>query len=357
MSLTSYERVMTALNHNRPDRPPLNYYGTRETTEKLLRHLHLETHEELLCYLGADMRYVAPRYVGPDQFSGICGYETGGTDMWGVGWKSIRNAFGAYNEVVYHPLGRMTTLKQLQEYPWPSPDWLSIAHIKETIEAINQVERKAVVLATGMFFEIAWFLRGFEQLLMDLVEQPDIAEFILMKTTGLLKEIMTRAVEASDGQIDIVWSASDVGVQDGMMFSPSLWRKHVKPWHRQLIEPFKKMGLKTRYHTDGGVTPIIEDLIEMGLDLLDPIQPKAKGMEAENLKACFGGRISFYGGVDTQELLPFGSPQQIESEVLRLIQILGANGGYVVAASNAVQADVPIDNILTLYRTAREYRY
>ena len=117
------------------------------------------------------------------------------------------------------------------------------------------------------------------------------------------------------------------------------------------------MGLKTRYHSDGSLVPIIEDLIEMGLDLLDPIQPKASGMEAENLYKLFGGRISFYGGVDTQELLPMGKPEDIKRDVLRLIDVLGKNGGYIVAASNAVQPDVPINNILTLYRTAREYRY
>ena len=141
------------------------------------------------------------------------------------------------------------------------------------------------------------------------------------------------------------------------MFSPELWRERIRPFHKELIEPFKRMGLKTRYHMDGSIIPIIEDLIEMGLDLLDPIQPNTKGMDAENLRALFGKRISFYGGVDTQRLLPYGSAREVEDEVLRLISILGSNGGYVIAASNAVQPDVPIENILTLYRTAREYRY
>ena len=142
-----------------------------------------------------------------------------------------------------------------------------------------------------------------------------------------------------------------------MMFSPELWREQIKPWHKQLIEPFKQMGFKTRYHTDGAVVPIIEDLIEMGLDLLDPIQPKAKDMQAENLKALFGNRLSFYGGLDTQELLPMGTAGEVEQEVLRLINVLGSSGGYVVAASNAVQPDVQLENVLALYRTAREYRY
>jgi uroporphyrinogen decarboxylase len=248
-------------------------------------------------------------------------------------------------------------LGELEQYAWPSPDWLCVSHLKEEIESLNRPERRAIVFPAGGYFEIAWFLRGLERLLMDMAAQRDTAEFILRKVTAFFKEVTTRALEASDGQIDIVWSSSDVGMQTGMICSPEMWREQLKPWHRELVEPFKQMGLRTRYHTDGSVVDIMEDLIEMGLDLLDPIQPKAAGMAAENLYARFGGRISFYGGVDTQELLPYGSAQQVEQEVLRLIQVLGANGGYVVAASNAVQPDVPVENILALYRTAREYRY
>ena len=356
-TMTSYERVMKTLSHRSPDRPPLNYFGTQETTQRLLCHLHLETLEDLLCYFGADMRYVSARYAGPPQYSGACGYAYGGKDMWGVVWKPVSNEFATYNEVVVHPLAQAKTLRELKEYAWPSPDWLSVSHLKEEIRSLNQTEPRAIVLPTGGFFETAWYLRGLEQFLMDMVERPDIADFILMKATRFFKEVTMRALEASDGQIDMVWSSSDVGMQTGMICSPEMWRQQLKPWHRELIEPFRKMGLKTRYHTDGSVVPIIEDLIEMGLDLLDPIQPKTAGMEAENLYARFGGRISFYGGVDTQELLPYGTAGQVEEEVLRLIQVLGANGGYMVAASNAVQPDVPVENILALYRTAREYRY
>ena len=146
-------------------------------------------------------------------------------------------------------------------------------------------------------------------------------------------------------------------MQTGMMISPEIWRRYIKPRHAELIVPFKKMGLKTRYHSDGSLIPIIEDLIELGLNLLDPIQPKASGMDAENLYRLFGGRISFYGGIDTQNLLPHGTPEDIEKEVLRYIRTLGAAGGYVVAASNAIQPDVPVENILALFRTARNYTY
>jgi len=355
--MTSHERVMTALSPQRPYRPPLNYYGTPETTQKLLSHLGLESAEDLLCYFGADMRYVAPRYVGPDAFSGASGFATGGVDMWGIGWKTASNASCTYYEPVDHPLAQAKTVKEIEEYRWPKIDWLSVAHVRNDVRRFNQAERKAIVLPTGSFFEIAWAMRGFEQFLMDMIQRPEIADAILDRVTMLCKEITTRALEEADGTIDIVWSAGDVGMQTGMIFSPELWRERIKPFHRELIEPFKKMGLTTRYHTDGAVVPIIDDLIGMGLDLLDPIQPDTPGMDPENLSRLFQGRISFYGGVNTQTLLPFGTPAEIEREVLKLINVLGQSGGYIVAASNAVQPDVPIENILTLYRTAREYRY
>jgi uroporphyrinogen decarboxylase len=355
--MTSRDRVMVALNNERPDRPPLNYFGTPETTEKLLSHLNLESGEDLLCYFGADMRYVGAEYVGPPAFSGAYGYGDGGVDMWGIGWRPVSNNWCTYYEPVHHPLAQAKTVKEIEEYSWPSVDWLSVSHLKDAVRRFNQVEPKAIVFSVGSFFEIAWCLRGFEQFLMDLIVRPAITDTLLHRVTMLCKEITMRALEEAEGEIDIVWSGGDVGMQTGMMFSPEVWRERIKPFQRELIEPFKRMGLKTRYHTDGSVIPIIEDLIEMGLDLLDPIQPNTKGMEAENLRALFGGRISFYGGIDTQRLLPYGSAREVEDEVLRLIRVLGSHGGYVAAASNAVQPDVPIENILALYRTAREYRY
>ena len=355
--MTSYERVMAALEHRKPDRVPLNYYGTVETDKKLMDHLQLETREELLRHLGADMRYVGPEYVGPDTFSGAHGYNSGSTDMWGMKWKAVGNEFTTYNELVDHPLAEAQTIQDVEEYPWPSADWLSVSHIKDSVRQANDDEQRAIVIATGDFLEIACGMRGIEQFLIDMVMQPELAQAILSRVVELCRTVALRAVEKADGGIDIVWSSSDVGMQTGMLFSPALWREHVMPLHNTLIEPFKKMGLKTRYHSDGGIAPIIPDLIEMGLDLLDPIQPNTPGMDPENLKALSGGRLAYYGGVDTQQLLPYGMPREVEQTVLHLIQVLGEQGGYIAAASNAVQADVPVENILTLYRTAREYRY
>ena len=355
--MTSRERVLAALEHRKPDRPPLNFFGTAEVWEKMKRHLQLETDEEVRRYIGSDMRYVGPRYVGPSQFTGFSGFHAGGTDVWGARWDTIQAGPARYNEVVYHPLARATTLQQIKDHPWPSPAWFDVSELAQEIRELNRDEEYAVVFSAGSFVEAAWTLRGLEQFFIDLLLAPEIPSFILGKVADLVSDVTMRAVEAADGDIDIIWSAGDIAGQDGMLFSPDIWRQHFKPRHRQLIEPYKQMGLKTRYHTDGSLIDIIEDFIEMGLDLLDPIQPHTPGMAPENLARLFGGRLAFYGGVDTQHLLPFGTPDQVEKEALRYIETLGSNGGYVLAASNAIQPDVPVENILALFRTGREYRY
>ena len=142
-----------------------------------------------------------------------------------------------------------------------------------------------------------------------------------------------------------------------MIISPELWKKHVKPRTSKLIEPFKELGYITCYHSDGNITDVLEDFIEMGLDIVNPIQPKAKNTNPENLKAQFGEKIVFSGGIDTQELLPFGTSERIKKEVIRTINILGSKGGYIVFSSNALQPDVTIENILSLYKTVQKYKY
>ena len=192
---------------------------------------------------------------------------------------------------------------------------------------------------------------------MDLIECPDIAESISRHAMKFYRERAMRAIEASDGQIDIIGSGGDIGTQRGMMLSPELWRKHIKPYSEQLIKPFKDMGLITFYHSCGSIAPVIEDFVEMGLDILDPIQLKAAGMGPVELKSQFGDKLTFHGGIDEQELLPRGTPSSVREEVKHLIQILGKDGGYVICPAHAIQPDTPIENILALYEAADGYRY
>jgi uroporphyrinogen decarboxylase len=351
-----YERIVKCVKHQRPDRPAIDYVATPEAHANLKRHLGIDDDEKLLQRLGVDIRHIGPRYVGPKELKGECGIGSGGKDFMGITWKPIVNKFGTYYEIDVSPLARMTTVREIEEYSWPKVDWFDFSHLKGEIARINKDHRYAIIYFVGGAFESPWYMRGLERFLTDLVECPDIAEAISSRITRFYKERAMRAIEASGGQIDIVISGGDIGTQRGMMLSPNLWRQHIKPYSTQLIRTFKDMGLITYYHSCGSLFPVIGDFIEMGLDILDPIQPKAADMEPEKLKKHFGKKLTFHGGVDEQELLPHGKPSDVRKEVERLVQILGSDGAYVVCPAHALQPDTPMENIMAIYDTAQNLR-
>ncbi|MCK5757555.1 MAG: methyltransferase, partial [Clostridiales bacterium] len=165
-----------------------------------------------------------------------------------------------------------------------------------------------------------------------------------------------RVLEAADGQIDVVGSGGDIGGQNNLMLSPEKWRKHIKPYSAKLITTFKEMGLKTFYHSDGAISPVINDFIEMGLDVLDPIQVGAAGMTPEELYPAFGDRLSFHGAIDEVELLPHASPQEVYDETQRVMSILGQNNGFIVSPTHQVQGDTSPENVLAIYKAVDEFK-
>ncbi len=352
-----YERIISAVHHKCPDRIPIDYIATPETHAMLKKHFGIDNDELLLTKLGVDIRRVSPRFIGPKDMTGAAGITAQGKDFLGIVWKPVNNQFGTYNEIAFHPLGQVTTIKEIENYPWPKIDWFDFSHFREEIARLNKEQRYAIMYFAGGAFETPWYMRGLERFLMDLVECPDIAEAICHHVVEFYRERTMRAIESSNGQIDIIGSGGDIGTQRGMMLSPELWREHIKPYSEQLIRMFKDMGLITYYHSCGSITPVIEDFINMGLDILEPIQPKATGMDLEELKQRFGNRLTFHGGIDEQELLPRGTSSMVREEVNRIIQIFNKDGGYIVCPAHAIQPDTPIENIIALYETANEHQF
>ena len=303
--------------------------------------------------LGCDIRYVSGRFAGPSDMMGAPGAEAQGKDYWGVVWTAMANEFGTYNEITHYPLAHASTVKEIEEYSWPSIDWFDYSHLSEEIDRINRDERYCTLFFVGGCFESPWYMRGMSRFLMDLVECPDIAEAICARVTGFYKQRALRAIEESKGKLDMVYSGGDIGTQRGMMLSPDLWRRHIKPYSTQLIKTFKDMGIMTMYHSCGSIVPVIDDFIEMGLDILDPIQPRAAGMDPVVLKERFGDRLTFHGGIDEQHLLPHGTAEEVRKEVVRLMEVLGGDGAYIVCPAHAFQPDTPPDNVMAIYDTAR----
>jgi uroporphyrinogen decarboxylase len=349
-----YERIVAAVQHRQPDRAPIDYIATPEFQALLKRHFGVEDDETIYRKVGADIRRVDGRFVGPSDMTGAAGVYAQGRDFLGIVWRPVKNEFGVYNEIAHHPLGRVTTVKEVEEYSWPSVDWFDFSHLKEHIGRLNREHRYAILYFAGGAFETPWYMRGMEQFLMDLMERPDIAEAIARKAAEFYQKRALRAMEESGGQIDIIGSGGDLGSQRGMMLSPHLWRKHIKPYSRGLIRPFKEMGVMTYYHSCGSIVPVIEDLIEIGMDILDPVQPNAEGMNPFELKKTFGTRLTLHGGIDEQELLPHGSPDEVYRQVKRIIEIVGRDGGYITCPAHAIQPDTPVENVLALYQAAQE---
>ena len=352
--MTSYERIIKAVRHAQPDRTPIDYTATPESHAMLKRYLGIDDDEMLLRRLGCDFRTVEARYVGPSDMTGAPGIRAEGKDYWGIIREPISNPFGTYYEISVHPLAEARTVRDIEQYDWPSLDWFDFSHLSEQIDRFNRDERYCIVFFAGGAFETPWYMRGLSRFLMDLVECPDIAEAICRHVTDFCKQRALRAIKQSEGKIDLIFSNGDIGTQRGMMLAPDLWRRHIKPYSAELIRTFKEMGLLTMYHSCGSIVPVIDDFIDMGLDILDPVQPNATGMDPASLKNRFGDRLTFHGGIDEQHLLPYGSADDIQRDVAATIDTLGRDGGYIICPAHAIQPDTPPENIVALYDTARE---
>ena len=200
-------------------------------------------------------------------------------------------------------------------------------------------------------FDFARFMRGTEEFFMDLAYEPRKAEVLLDKVNELAIEFFRRCMDKVKGLVDGVYLGDDFGTQQGMAISPEMWRKYIKPRYKKLISIIKSNDLKYCHHSCGGVFPVIPDMIEIGVDVLNPVQPLAKGMEPEILGEKFGKDIAFYGGIDEQRTLPGGTAEDVKNEVLQRMKTLGRYNGYIVAPSHAFQPDTPVENIIAVYET------
>lgn len=354
--MTSKERVQAASRREKCDRPPTSLRCTPESWATLREYLKVETNDDVMDVLDIDMRWVGLPFIGPKEKSAIPLFEEG-TDFWGCHTKKSVNNFNTYYDFDYHPLQNAQNVKDVEDHDWPSLDWWDYNALVPAIEKINRKEPRACILFAGGAFETPWYIRGMENFLMDLYINPDIVDTICSRVESYYRQRALNALKTAKGGIDIIGSGGDVGTQQSMMISPEIWRERIKPYTGSLISTFKNAGLMTFYHSCGSLVPIIDDLIESGLDFLDPIQVTAAGMRPEELFPVFGDRLSFHGAIDEVELLPHATAQEVYDETTRIISILGAKGGYIVSPSHQVQGDTPPENVVAIFEAVKDYRY
>jgi uroporphyrinogen decarboxylase len=353
--LNSKERVLTAVALAEPDRVPLDLLPNKWVGERLHRDLGTRTHRELLERLHVDVvdlrGVVDPTYRGPVPLSRDLG-DGVRENVWGWRQKVIESATGPEDCFVDFALAGAQSVDDLARHRWPQADWFDFSDFAERLEPW----RDFAVMASGpSVFQHPTFLRRSDNLLMDMAAEPEMAHYLMDRFTDFYLAFFDRMLTAAKGRIDILRTADDMGTQHGLFISPDMFRVFVLPRVRKLVELAHSHGVKFLFHSCGAIRPLIEDLIAVGVDILDPLQAAAEGMDPQVLKDQFGARLCLHGGICTQYLLPNGTPDEVRREVQRRIEILGAGGGYILAPCHVLQTDVPTANILAMSDAGLEH--
>lgn len=372
---TGREKVLDAVAHRESDSVPVDLGGSMVTS------IHQKGHDNLKKYLGINLdrpteiargRSLVARVdvevqdrLGVDvrmlTVNSPDGWEdeAGGdriTDAWGIVWERPEG-FDNY-EITDSPLFGDISIDDVRNMAWPEavPPGFTQG-LRDKALALRQGTDKAIIANLAMQIHTqSYFLRGFSQYLMDMVMNPRLIEAIMDRVLEIFVE-RTRAIMTEIGDlVDIVYVADDLGAQNGPLFSPVTYRQLLKPRQKKLFEVIKQGNeVKILYHTCGSVIEFIDDLAEVGVDILNPVQTSATGMDPITLKSRFGSKVCFWGGIDTQNILPFGTPDQVMEEVKRCIDAFAPGGGYVVAAIHNIRPEVPPENIVAMIEAAHEF--
>ncbi len=344
--MTPRERWLAVLNRESFDRVPLDYRATAEVSKALVEHMGCESLAQALEILQVDpVVTVGPRYVGPE--------VPPDSDVFGIGYVNMDYGTGVYRERVYHPLAQYETVAEIErDYEWPSPDWYDYSAIPEQVKG-----NEDCVIRGGIYEEFATYrdLRGVERGYLDLIEKPDMVHYCMQKLTDLAYESCYRIYEQIPGMVLWTWVAEDFGTQESLLVSLEHIREFFLPHMKRMIDLVHEAGAWAFHHSDGAVRDNVPQMIEAGIDVLDPVQWRCKGMDREGLKRDFGQQISFHGAMDNQQTLAFGSVEEVRQEVRDNIRILGEGGGYMLGPCHNIQPVTPPENVVAVYEAGYEY--
>jgi uroporphyrinogen decarboxylase len=374
MPLTSRERVQQALNHQEPDRVPLDLGGTHDSSivvegyERLKAHFGVtaptrimqrmtraaEVDEAVLRALAIDTRAIvlgSPRRsvaveLGPREYR----------DMWGV--ERVHPAGSYYFDQRHAPLEGSITVGDVMRHPWPDPDDPGLLDgIAERIAWIRtHTDAAAILTLPAPFVHLSQFIRGFQGWYTDFILATDVLEALFDAILEITIRITERELEAFGRDVDVVRCGDDLGGQNGLQVSREHYLRYIRPRHAKFFRRVRELTpAKLMFHSCGSIVDILPDLIDMGVDIINPVQVTARGMEPARLKREFGRDLVFWGGTDSQKTVPFGSVDEVRAMVERLIDTFGPGGGFVFSSCHNIQPDVPLSNVLAMFAHAREY--
>ena len=379
-TLTPRQRVNRALDHQIPDRVPIDLGGNQTGIHKnayraLIQHLGLRDEVTIMdavqqlakpCERVLERFHVDTRYVAagaPESWQGGIvkarrddrNWEDL-TDEFGVRWSMPEDA-PYYMDITLHPLAN-ATLADLKDYPWPKGDDPSrFAGLRQRALALKRDTPYAVVSGiSGVVYEIGWYLRGLEPWLCDLVTQPDFCEAVLDQTLKFWMDWFRLFLDEVGDVVDVIMIGDDLAGQRGPLFNPAIYRRLVKPRHKRLVQYLRsRTQARIWYHTCGACADYIPDLIDNGIHILNPVQVSARNMDPAQLKQRFGRQLAFWGGgVDAQHVLPRGTPAEVAANVRQNLKALMPGGGYVFNNVHNIQGEVPPQNVVALFDTAYE---
>ena len=349
--MNSRERMLAAIHHQPVDRIPTDIWATGEVRKKLRQHFGETADINQLLHIDG-MAGVDTPYTGPAQEDAPAGENV--NQAWGFRYRPVDYGTGIYSEQVFYPLKTAATIDDLEAYRWPRAEWFDYSGMRAAAEE----GRKRQVVACGYMAPFYYHnqLRGLEESLMDPMIDPEFTRHLLQRITDVFYETHKRRFEAAAGLIDVTQVTDDFGSQTGPMISLDTFREFYKPHIKRLIDLAHSFGIKVMHHDDGAMRIFLPDLIEMGIDILNPVQWTCPGMEMQALKDDFGRKICFHGGVENQKILPFGSAEEVRAEVRHCIDALGGDGtGYILAPCHNLQAITPVENIIAMYDEAFHY--
>lgn len=354
--MTSRERVLSALAHRPTDRVPRLLYEeaigyTPPIARLLSEHCGAQSPRD---YFAMDITRVAaePTRIPLDRFGEWLGpnsreaFANGQVDEWGVWWRS-----GSFHHFAHieSPLRKIQDLARLKEYPWPDLDQLyRFTNVRSQVEQLHR-QGFAVAAFAGSVFEQSWYIRGMEQLMMDMLAAPEVAHYFFDRTAHFQQFAAAQFAKAG---VDIIITGDDVAAQKSLLLRPETWREFLKPRLAETVRVAKAANPAAAvfYHSDGNVEALIPELIEIGIDILNPVQPEC--MNPAALKRQYGDRLAFWGTVSVQRTMPFGTPAEVRAEVRARLREVGQGGGLILAPAHVLNPEVPWENIVAFFEAA-----
>lgn len=351
--MNSKERVRTTFSNVEPDRVPVDYEANPEIDQRVKEHFGLakDDNDGLLEKLDVDFRRVYTPYIGPKLHEDIEGLRV---TAWGIRMRWAENESGGYWDYCDWPLTN-ATVEEVEAWPMPAPEDHDYSVVAPACEKYKDYYIMAGHPGFGDIINSSGMLRTMEQVLVDLITDDPAGLLLIDRKNDINVEIARRVLEAGDGKIDMFWIGEDLGTQIGPMISPAIFRKHIRPRLQKYVDLGKQYGIPVMIHSCGSSSWAFEDFIEMGIGVVDTLQPEAADMAPAYLKKKFGGRLGFHGMISTAGPVAYGTVDDVVTNVRETLEIMKPGGGYALSPTHLLQSNSPTENVVAMYEAAREF--